>query len=84
MAIARICTSSTRITLNITKKGSEAMQAQADTYKEVKTFEYPNMTIRVHIPDLSDVERNRKKKQLEKATEALLKSYMKKSKAIMQ
>ena len=60
------------------------MQAQADTYKEVKTFEYPNMTIRVHIPDLSDVERNRKKKQLEKATEALLKSYMKKSKAIMQ
>ena len=59
------------------------MQAQAETYKEIKTFEYPNMTIRVHIPDLSDVERNRRFKQLEKATEALLKSKMKKSKAIM-
>ena len=59
------------------------MQAQADTYKEIKTFEYPNMTIRVHVPDLSDVERNRRFKQLEKATEALLKSKMKKSKAIM-
>ena len=65
------------------KKGSETMQAQAETYKEIKTFEYPNMTIRVHIPDLSDVERNRRMKQLEKATEALLKSKMKKSKAIM-
>ena len=60
------------------------MQAQAETYNEIKLFEYPNMTIRVNIPVLSDVERNRKKKQLEKATEALLKSYMKKSKAIMQ
>lgn len=60
------------------------MQAQAETYKEIKTFEYPNMTIRVHIPELSDVERNRRMKQLEKATEALLKSKMKKSKAIMQ
>lgn len=59
------------------------MQAQAETYKEIKTFEYPNMTIRVHIPELSDVERNRRMKQLEKATEALLKSKMKKSKAIM-
>lgn len=59
------------------------MQAQAETYKEIKTFEYPNMTIRVHIPELSDVERNRRMKQLEKATEALLKSKMKKSKATM-
>lgn len=59
------------------------MQAQADTYKEITTYEYPNMTIRVHVPDLSDVERNRRFKQLEKATEALLKSKMKKSKAIM-
>lgn len=59
------------------------MQTQADTYKEIKTFEYPNMTIRVHVPDLSDVERKRRMKQLEKATEALLKSCMKKSKSIM-
>ena len=59
------------------------MQAHADTYNEIKTFEYPNMTIRVHIPVLSDVEKNRRMKQLSKATEALLKSKMKKSKAIM-
>ena len=60
------------------------MQAQADTYKEVKAFEYPNMTIRVHIPDLSDVERNRRMKQLPKATEALFKYCMNGRKAIMQ
>lgn len=57
------------------------MKAQADTYKEIKTFNYPNMTIRVHIPDLSDVERKRRMKQLEKATESLLKSYERRKKA---
>lgn len=51
------------------------MKAQADTYKEIKTFNYPNMTIRVHIPELSDVERNRRMKQIKKAAESLLKSY---------
>ena len=64
-----------QITYNITKKGIEAMKAQADTYKEIRTFNYPNMTIRVHIPDLSDVERNRRMKQIKKAAESLLKSY---------
>ena len=59
------------------------MQAQAETYKEIKTFEYPNMTIRVHIPDLSDVERSRRMKQLVKATESLLKSHMKNGKTIL-
>lgn len=49
-----------------------------DTYKEVRTFEYPGITVRVHIPDLSDAERNRRMKQLYKATESLLKSYQKK------
>ena len=52
------------------------MKAQADTYKEIKTFNYPNMTIRVHIPELSDVERNRRMKQVKKAAESLLKSCM--------
>lgn len=66
------------------KKGSETMQAQAETYKEVKIFEYPNMTIRVHIPDLSDVERNRRMKQLVKATETLLKSKQKEDRRCQQ
>ena len=54
------------------------MQKHADTYNEIKTFEYPGMLVRVHIPDLSDAERSRRTKQLYKATEALLKSYQKK------
>ena len=54
------------------------MQAQAYTYKEIRTFEYANMVVRVHIPDLTDEERKRNMKQLMKATESLLKSYKKK------
>ena len=54
------------------------MQAQTNTYKEVRTFEYTNMIVRVHIPELSDVEKARNMKQLIKATESLLKSYKKK------
>lgn len=50
------------------------MQAQT-IYKEVKTFEYTNMVVRVHIPDLTDEEKKRNMKQLFKATESLLKSY---------
>lgn len=52
------------------------MKAQADTYKEVRTFKYPNMTIYVHIPDLTDVERKRRMKEVEKAAVELLKSQM--------
>lgn len=54
------------------------MQAQAIAYKEIKTFEYSNMVVRVHIPDLSEDEKRRNMKQLYKATEALLKTYKKK------
>lgn len=57
------------------------MQTQAEAYKETKIFNYPNMTIRVYIPDLSDVERKRRMKQLEKATEALLKSHERRKEA---
>lgn len=58
------------------------MQAQAYTYKEIKTFEYANMVVRVHIPDLTD-EHKRNMKQLMKATESLLKSYdMKKNRML--
>lgn len=48
------------------------MSRQKDTYKEVKVFEYPNMIIRVHIPDLTEQERNRRMKEVYKAAEALL------------
>lgn len=54
------------------------MSKHADTYKEIRTFEYPGIMVRVHIPDLSDAERSRRTKQLYKATESLLKSYQKK------
>ena len=45
----------------------------ADTYKEVKTFEYPNMVVRVHIPDLSEEERQQRLKAIQKAAVELLK-----------
>ena len=47
-----------------------------DTYKEVKVFEYPDMIIRVHIPDLTEDERKRRMKQIEKAAAELLISEM--------
>ena len=44
-----------------------------DTYKEVKTFTYPNMVVRVHIPDLSGEERTQRMKAIQKAAAELLK-----------
>lgn len=40
-----------------------------DTYKEVKTFIYPNAIVRVHRPDLTDEERERRMNNIKKATE---------------
>jgi len=31
-----------------------------DAYKETRVFEYPNATVRVRIPDISDEEQNRR------------------------
>ena len=45
---------------------------EQDTYKEVKVFEFPGMTVRVHIPDLTVEERSRRRKRIEKAAIALL------------
>ncbi len=50
------------------------MQGQADTYKEVKTFSFENMTVRVHIPDLTEEERKRRMKKIHTAAANLLKS----------
>jgi len=44
-----------------------------DTYAEPKIFTYPNMTVRVHSPILSDQEREARMKRIRKAAEALLK-----------
>ena len=48
-----------------------------DGQETVKTFEYPNMTVRVHIPDLSKEERARRMKAIYQAAAELLKSQTK-------
>ena len=45
----------------------------SDTYKEVRVFEYPNMIVRVSIPDLSEEERQQRMKAIKKAAAELLK-----------
>ena len=39
-----------------------------------KTFEYPNCTVRVHIPELSEDERQKRQKALYYATEKFLRA----------
>ena len=53
------------------------MAGQVDTYKETKVFTFSNMIVRVHIPDLTKEERNRRRKELAKAAEALMKEWKK-------
>ena len=50
------------------------MEKKEDTYKEVRTFTYPNAIVRVHIPDLTPDERNRRMQRVKKAAEDLLKA----------
>jgi hypothetical protein len=40
---------------------------------EILTFNYPNMVVRVHQPDISEEEHKRRMKQIYKAAEELLK-----------
>jgi hypothetical protein len=56
----------------------DQMSKCQDVYKEVRVFEYPNMIVRVHIPDISDEENERRMKLVRKAAEALLKEEHKK------
>lgn len=44
-----------------------------DTYKEVKTFTYPGMIVRVHIPELEANEREKRMMRIYKAAASLLK-----------
>ena len=41
--------------------------------REVQTFTYPNMVVRVHYPDLTEEENKRRMKRLYKAAEEILK-----------
>lgn len=45
---------------------------------EIRTFTYPNAIVRVHFPDLSDEEQNRRMKKIRKAAMELLKEVKKK------
>ena len=45
---------------------------QQDTYKEVKTLHYENVVVRVHIPDLTTEERERRMKEIGKAAGRLI------------
>lgn len=48
-----------------------------DTYKEIKTFEYPNCIVRVHIPDITEQERAFRMRIIHKSAEVLLKEVCK-------
>lgn len=41
--------------------------------REVQTFTYPNMVVRVHFPDLTEEENKRRMKRLHQAAEEILK-----------
>lgn len=53
------------------------MRKSSDTYKEVRTFTFPNCIARVHFPEITEEERSRRMKQIEKAAESLLKGALK-------
>lgn len=43
-----------------------------DTYKEIKTLHFPNMVVRVHFPDITAEERERRMKGIYEAAAKLL------------
>ena len=45
---------------------------KGDTYKEVKIFEYDGATVRVHIPDLTPEEHQKRMALIEDAARGLL------------
>lgn len=47
---------------------------------QCETFTYPNAIVRVHFPDLSEEENNRRMKLIKKATAELLKETLGKEK----
>ena len=53
------------------------MGKTADTYKDSITFTYPNMTVRVLIPDITEEKRTYRMKKIHTAATELLKSKTK-------
>ena len=49
-----------------------------DTYKEIKTIEFPGMIARIHIPDITPEERSHRMKGIQQAAINLLKGKPKK------
>ena len=43
-----------------------------DTYKEDRVFQYDNAVVRVHIPDLTPDEQNRRMKEVERTAMQLI------------
>ena len=52
--------------------------ANMDTYKEVRVIEFPQGTATVHIPDLTDEERERRMKRIAQSAAMLLYPELKK------
>lgn len=46
----------------------------ADTYKEVKVIQFPGMIAKIHIPDITPEERDRRMKRIREAAANLLKN----------
>ena len=58
------------------KKNARGRERQSDPVAYTETHFYPNATVRVHYPDISEEERKRRLKAVEKAAIALLKEEM--------
>ena len=52
--------------------------AKTDTYKEVRVIEFPQGTARVHIPDITPEERDRRMKRIVQSAALLLFPELKK------
>lgn len=51
--------------------------AGQDNYILKSTFQYPNAIIKVYVPDISDEEREKRRRQFVKATEIFLRKVEK-------
>lgn len=47
-----------------------------DTYSQTKTFKYPNCTVNVHFPALTDDENERRMKLLQDAASDIIKEQL--------
>ena len=56
--------------------GGDLVKGQ-DTYNKTLTIEYPNMVVRVHIPDLTEEENNKRMSLIHKAAFELVETLRK-------